>query len=112
MAKLRSTVAGLFRSAGSMVNDRANDDDTLRWVARNVDALRIAGYVLGALLLWFLDLTWLKFFLIALLVAAWQVAVAQLAGRAPVDEVPEDGAGPTEPPLAPPADVTGAAGPS
>ncbi len=112
VAKLRSTVAGLFRSAGSMVNDRANDDDTLRWVARNVDALRIAGYVLGALLLWFLDLTWLKFFLIALLVAAWQVAVAQLAGRAPVDEVPEDGAGPTEPPLAPPADVTGAAGPS
>ena len=112
VVRLRSMVVGLFRSAGSMVNDRANDDDTLRWVARNVDALRIGGYVAGVVLLWVMDLTWLKFFLLIVLVAAWQVVVAQLVGRAPVDEEPGDDPGSAEPPLAPPADVTGAAGPT
>ena len=46
---------GLFRSATTAVSDRANDDATLQWVARNVDALRIGGYVVGALLLWFVE---------------------------------------------------------
>lgn len=90
---LRSRVASLFRSASTLVNDRANDDDTLLWVARNVDALRIAGFVVGALALWFFDLTWVRFFLIALVVAGWQVLVAQLAGRAPVSEEEGDGDG-------------------
>jgi hypothetical protein len=99
VASLRSSIANLFRSATTAVNDRANDDDTLQWVARNVDALRIAGYVVGALALWFLDLTWLRFFLIALVVAGWQVLVAQLAGRAAVDPESADDDGD---PLAPP----------
>ena len=100
---VRSTIANLFRSATTAVGDRADDDQTLAWVARNVDALRIAGYGIGALALWFFDLTWLVFFLIALVVAGWQVAVAQLAGRAAdptADEADSDGADPLAPPPA------------
>jgi hypothetical protein len=87
VASVRSSIAGLFRSAGSAVNDRANDDATQQWVARNVDALRIVGYVLGALALWVFDLSWLSLFLILAVVAGWQVVVAQLAGRAEGDGV-------------------------
>ncbi|WP_421118365.1 hypothetical protein ACE2AJ_13275 [Aquihabitans daechungensis] len=99
VASLRSSIANLFRSATTAVGDRANDDATLQWVARNVDALRIAGYAVGALALWFFDLTWLTFFLIALVVAGWQVLVAQLAGRAANDPAADGDDGQ---PLAPP----------
>jgi hypothetical protein len=87
VASVRSSIAGLFRSAGSAVSGRANDDATQQWVARNVDALRIVGYVLGALALWVFDLSWLSLFLILAVVAGWQVVVAQLAGRAEGDGV-------------------------
>lgn len=93
VVRLRSSLAGLFRAASTAASDRANDDETLQWVARNVDALRIAGFVAGALLLWFVDLSWLSFFLIALLVAGWQVVVAQLAGRADARAQDGDGGG-------------------
>ncbi len=99
VVSLRSSIADLFRSASTAVGDRANDDATLRWVARNIDALRIGGYVAGALALWFFDLTWVVFFLIALVVAGWQVLVAQLAGRADADG-PGDGVDPSAPPPA------------
>ncbi|MGN6694071.1 MAG: hypothetical protein ACTHN0_07830, partial [Aquihabitans sp.] len=113
VVKLRSGIANLFRSAGTAVSDRANDDDTLVWVARNVDGLRIAGFVLGALMVWFFDLTWLNLFLILVVVAAWEVVVAQLAGRAPAidggtDGPTDDGSTPPGddgPPLAPPTDA-------
>lgn len=100
VVRLRQGIVNLFRSASTTVSDRANDDDTLLWVARNVDALRIGGYVVGALLLWFVDLTWISFFLIALVVAGWQVLIAQLAGRAPVD--PDDEVDGTDPEVGPP----------
>jgi hypothetical protein len=101
VASLRASITSLFRTATTAVGDRANDDRTLQWVAQHVDALRIGGYVAGALALWFFNLTWLVFFLIALVVAAWEVGVAQLAGRAAIDE-PHDGddAGPLAPPTA------------
>lgn len=111
VVSLRSRLASLFRSASTVVSDRANDDDTLAWVGRNVDGLRIAGLVVGALMLWFFDLTWLNLFLILVVVAAWEVVVAQLAGRAPSldggsDGPPEPPEGPSGdgPPLAPPTD--------
>lgn len=100
--RLRGGIANLYRSATTAVGDRAQDDDTLLWVARNVDGLRIAGYGLGALLLWFVDLNWLTFFFIALIVAGWQVLVARLAIRgeelAPAAEPGDDGSEPTEGP--------------
>ena len=102
VVSLRSRVASLFRSASTVVSDRAQDDETRLWVARNVDALRIGGFVVGALALWFFDLTWVRFFLIALVVAGWEVLVAQLASRAPVEEgTVDDEGGPLAPPPAP-----------
>jgi hypothetical protein len=114
VVRLRRGTVNLFRSASTTVSERANDDATLQWVAHNVDALRIGGYVLGALLLWFVDLSWLSFFLIALLVAGWQVLVAQLAGRAALDEEDAgDGPDATGPPEvdadSPTVDVSGPA---
>ena len=98
--RLRGGIANLYRSATTAVGDRAQDDDTLLWVARNVDGLRIAGYGLGALLLWFVDLSWLTFFFIAVIVAGWQVLVARLAIRgeelAAAAESGDDGSEPTE----------------
>jgi hypothetical protein len=101
---LRSSIARLFTTATTAVNERAQDDATLVWVAHHVDALRIGGYVVGALLLWFVNLTWLTFFLIALLVAGWQVLVARLALRAQALVEPEPGSDdgpPSSPPTSP-----------
>lgn len=107
VVSLRSSVVNLARAASGAVSDRANDDATLRWVARNVDALRIVGYALGALALWVFDLSWLTFFLIVVFVAAWQVVVARLAIKAPagVDDDGSDGSSPLVPP-APDATTT------
>ena len=107
VVSLRASVANLARAASGAVSDRANDDATLQWVARNVDALRIVGYALGALALWVFDLTWLTFFLIVAFVAVWQVVVARLAIKAPAgaDDDGSDGGSPHAPP-APDATTT------
>jgi len=102
VVSLRSTIASLFRSAGTVVSDRANDDETRAWVARNVDALRIGGFVAGALALWFFELTWLNLFLILVVVAGWEVTIAQLAGRAPALDDGADGPSDDHDPFAPP----------
>lgn len=107
MVSIRSTIARAFGSATTAVSGRAQDDQTLLWVLHNLDALRIAGAVVGVLLLWFVNLTWLTFFLILLVVAGWEVLVAQLAtrgaaledGGGPGDEGPDpDADGPVAPP--------------
>jgi hypothetical protein len=50
------------------------------WVGLHVDALRAAGYALGAAILWFADLTWWTLVLVAVGVAAWQVVLHRIAG--------------------------------
>ena len=109
---LRSSIARLFTSATTAVSERAQDDATLVWVAHHVDALRIGGYVVGALLLWFVNLTWLTFFLIALLVAGWQVLVARLAAPGPGTGRPGATRSPTTDrrPRRPPSPPTGRPG--
>jgi hypothetical protein len=76
---LRSRTATVARAAAGAVRDRATDDATGRWIVEHADALRVGGYVAGALALWFVDLSWLLLLLIAALVAGWQVLVARLS---------------------------------
>jgi hypothetical protein len=70
------------------------DPQTLAWIVSHADALRLAGYGFGVVMLWFLDLTWLTFLLVAALVAGWQVFLNRVAP--PADDSGE------QPPLGPP----------
>lgn len=105
VVRMRSSIAGLFRSATTAVGDRAHDDATLVWVVEHLDALRIGGYAFGALLLWFVDLTWLSLFLIIVVVAVWQVVVARLALRGMALQGDDGDGDPESPDLPDPAAV-------
>lgn len=97
--RLRHGTVALFQSLRTSVTERATDDATTAWIIEHADALRIVGYALGALALWFVDLSWLTFLLIAVLVAVWQLVLARVVAGAPVEEGDESedaGDGPTE----------------
>ena len=93
VVRMRTAIAHAFTTATATVGDRAQDDETLVWVAKHVDALRIGGWVLAGVAIWVADLNWLKFFLIAALLAGWQVLVARLAlkGESLADQGPDSG---------------------
>ena len=50
---------------GSAVSGKAEDPATTAWIAANLDKLRIGGAVVGVLLIWWIDVSWLGFFLLA-----------------------------------------------
>jgi hypothetical protein len=80
--RLRSWVGATSSRVTTTVSDRAHDEATAAWAQRNLDALRIAGGVVGIVLLWWLDLSWFGFLLVIGLVGAYEVALAALAARA------------------------------
>lgn len=84
--RLRHAVFGFTRTAGTTVRDRARDEQTLVWIVDHADLLKVAGYVLGVLLLWWAPWTWWSILLIAALVAAWQLVLARIVGTGPPDE--------------------------
>jgi hypothetical protein len=79
---LRSWVAGTSRRLATTVADTAKDEATAAWAEQHLDALRIAGGLVGLALLWWVDLTWARFFVVVILVGAYEAAVALLAARA------------------------------
>lgn len=89
--RLRAGVAAGARTIVRVAGDRAQDQETLDWIAERRDALRVGGAVVGVLLLFWLDLSWLGFFLLAALVGVYEVVVTRLAEQG---EVPEDGSSP------------------
>lgn len=99
VVSLRARIAGLARSLVASTRD----EDTVVWIDRNRDALQWGGAIVGLLLLWFLDVSWLGFFLLVALVAAYEVAVVRLADRAPVDD--DGGPGPESVAPTAPADA-------
>ena len=89
--RLRTGTVSLARSVGSAVSGKAEDPATTAWIAANLDKLRIGGAVVGVLLIWWIDISWLGFFLLAALVGAYELALARLAERAtPVEPEPVD----------------------
>ena len=89
--RLRGGVASLARTVVTAASDRTQDQDTLDWVGANVDRLRLGGAAVGLVLLWWLDLSWLGFFLLAALVGGYELLVHRLAEQAIVlEEEPTD----------------------
>jgi len=84
--RLRSGTVTLVRSVVSAVSGKAEDPATAAWVAANLDALRIGGAVVGVLLIWWLDISWLGFFLLVALVGVYELVLARIAERAAVEE--------------------------
>jgi len=82
VVSLRARVAGLARSLVATTRDQ----DTVVWVHAHRDALQWGGAGVGLLLLWFLDVSWLGFFVLVALVGAYELAVVRLADRAPSDD--------------------------
>jgi hypothetical protein len=89
VVSLRAKVAQLFHSLVSTAQERSQDEDTLAWVHANRDALQWGGAIVGLLLLWFLDVSWLGFFLLVALVGAYELLVVRLADRAATPDVPD-----------------------
>ncbi|HEY5887556.1 MAG TPA: hypothetical protein VIT24_07530 [Acidimicrobiales bacterium] len=89
--RLRTGTVGLGRRVGSAVSGKAEDPATAAWVAANFDKLRIAGAVVGIVLLWWIDMSWPVFFVLVALVGAYELVLARLAERAaPVEPDPVD----------------------
>lgn len=84
--RLRSGVTSLARTVVSTASDRAQDQATIDWVGANVDKLRLGGAAVGLVLLWWLDLSWLGFFLLAAFVGGYELLVNRLAEQAVVVE--------------------------
>ena len=84
--RLRSGVVSLARTVVSTASDRAQDQATIDWVGANVDKLRLGGAAVGLVLLWWLDLSWLGFFLLAALVGGYELLINRLAEQAVVED--------------------------
>lgn len=82
VVSLRARIARLARSAVATAQERSQDEDTLVWVDAHRDALQWAGGIVFLLALWFVDLSWLSFVLLAVLVGAYELFVVRLADRA------------------------------
>ena len=80
--RLRRGVVDTGRTVGTAVVNGSQDPATIEWVGANIDRLRIGGAVVGLVLLWWLDLSWLGLLLLALLVGAYELVVHRLAEQA------------------------------
>jgi hypothetical protein len=80
--RLRSGAAALVRTVVSAAGDRTQDQATIDWVGANIERLRIGGLVVGLVLLWWLDLSWFGFFLLAAVIGGYELLVHRLAEQA------------------------------
>jgi hypothetical protein len=92
---LRRAVVDFSGAAVTAVSNRSQDEDTLVWIAANRDALQIGGAVVGVLLLWWLDVSWIGFFVLAGLVGLFELGVTRFGdrGEALQDDTDTDTAG-------------------
>jgi hypothetical protein len=87
----RERTVSAARGLTAAVSERSQDEATVAWVAAHLDLLRLAGVVVGLVLLWWIELSWFGFFLLVGLVAAYELALQRLAERgAPPAEEGED----------------------
>jgi hypothetical protein len=93
--RLRAGVVSGAQLVMSTAGDRAQDQATLDWVAERRDALRIGGALVGLVLLFWLDVSWFGFLLLAGLVGAYELLVTRLAeqGTGPDDDESSPDAG-------------------
>jgi hypothetical protein len=75
-----------FGLAAGAARDRASDDATVTWVRGHREALQIGAAVVGVLLLWFFDLSWLGVLILLVLVGAFALLVQRI-GAVEADDV-------------------------
>jgi hypothetical protein len=74
-------------AAGS-ARERATDDATVVWVRQHREALQIGAAVVGVLLLWFVDLSWLGVVIVLVLVGAFALFVQRMGATGSGAEIP------------------------
>jgi hypothetical protein len=78
---LRRRVGGLWALAVTTTGERARDEATVAWIGDHRDALLAAGAVVGLVILWFADLSWLGLLVVLALVGAFELAVYRIGAR-------------------------------
>jgi hypothetical protein len=79
VVSMRASLMGTASSLASAAEGKARDPQTMAWIVGHADALRLAGYAAGVVMLWFFDLNWLTFLFIAAVVGGWQVFLNRVA---------------------------------
>lgn len=82
---LRGAAASGASSARDAASGAATAPATVTWVVEHREALRIAGWVLAALVLWFASLSWGLLLIVAIGITLWQVGLNRIAGQADAD---------------------------
>lgn len=81
VVSLRSRVAALWTQAVTATGERARDEATVTWISAHRDALLVAGGVVGLVILWVADLSWLGLLLVLAVVGAFELAVYRIGRR-------------------------------
>jgi hypothetical protein len=78
---LRRGAPDLLTRVVTTTGERARDEATVAWIGVHRDVLLIGGAIVGLVLLWVADLSWVGLLLVLGLVAAFETAVYRIAAR-------------------------------
>jgi hypothetical protein len=100
---LRRRTASLARALAAAVGaatTRRPDEATVAWVVERRELLQLGGAVAGIVVLLLVDLSWLWILLLALVIAAYELAVVRIAELTPSEPEPREPepSGAVEPP--------------
>ncbi|MEX2274609.1 MAG: hypothetical protein WEA10_03450 [Actinomycetota bacterium] len=85
-AWVRASTARLARLAGNAITGaraRADDEATVAWVREHLGDLQLAGIALAVFLLFFLNVGWIGFLVLAGLVGAYELALTRFVKEPP-----------------------------
>jgi hypothetical protein len=91
---VRASTARLARLGGDAIvgaRARADDEQTVAWVRAHLGGLQLAGIALAVFLLFFLNVGWIGFLILAGLLGLYELALGRFV-RGPGDERPADSA--------------------
>jgi hypothetical protein len=83
VVSLRARASGLARSFASAAGDRGKDEATVAWVRAHRDALLLGGALVGLVVLWTADLSWLGLALVLALVGGFELLVLRMTAPPP-----------------------------
>jgi hypothetical protein len=95
---LRRRTASLARALAAAVGaatTRRPDEATVAWVVEHRELLQLGGVVAGIVVLLLVDLSWLWILLLALVIAAYELAVVRIAKLTPSEPEPSGAVEPT-----------------
>ena len=78
---LRRRCAALYSAIVGSAQGMTRDEATVAWVRSHHDALRFGGVIVAALLLLFVDVSWVVLFVLVGLVVLYELALARVVGE-------------------------------